>query len=1341
MRFTELRATPDIVGRRIWVEWSYVLDSLDTVDHVPDVLLRRKTRDFEFPPLVPSDPYLAHDSAAFPPAPVPNVLEVRDLPTSEVVEQGLRTVTSAISVAAVLPPGRRQETVRWARAVSHDSSGHPAVVTFRLLDASGVEERTPYYYELDDGTVPTSEEVARYRAVAVAGGTHGANRKLYDLLPAVYTRHDVRLIPEPLSFPGVPEASRSGGQLRRFIDMFGMGVDAMRSSAENLLDLHDAHTTEARFLAGLSSWIGWERTDRALIPAQRNELLSSTRLFDVMGSVPAMRAIVTQQTGWTSQVAEFHQHVWRSNEPARRLVQGMEEVAPGTWRGIDDASTALGFPVGAANGTVALPATIATALLEPFALRSGMELTLVVDGGVPSRVRFGPDDFADISQAAAAEVAAVLGRMSDALDAAAVAGSVELRTRAVGVDTSIEIEAAAATLIGVDGAGDGRPVPVVDPAGRIRVFAERQVIDHPRSARALSARTWAYGEWMGDTPLDLAATQPARPTATMLPDGTCAIAWTELDAAPAERLRMSFGASATASPAVVTGSHRGPFALSAGAQLTLVGSFGTETFVVNAVDYANVNQATAAEVVAAMNAQFAGLTASDVTGAVRLATVGSGTTARLRVDLSQSTAARPLGLFARELRGAGSWDPALQWSRAHTLPLAGGPVDDAALVADPLGGLRAGWAEHHRGAWEIRHAHWSDRITVVTGAGVAQRDASSPWQVWLIADGLPSNVVRGVAVDANGSCWFATPAGVARRRPDGVWTTFTTVDGLASDDVRGVAIDIAGSAVCATPAGVSLVDSAGGVTTLTAGGSGLIDDDVRAVAADPAGGFWAATVNGVSRIDRDDAWTSWTTADGLSAGAPRHIALGAGRRVAVATSGGASILDRGAWVTLTAVEGLPSDDVRGMAWTGDGTLLAATSAGLGRWDGRRWTADDTASGLPTNDLRAVAVTGDERVLLSSAAGLIIGTAGAWTVEDATDGLPAGPVAGAHAGWSAPTSLVAGGGGHRQPALAVDTANRTWLVWSRRDSVAATNDESRSLRVRRFDPAAGIWGWDAEQAVTTPPAGGARDLEPFLLRSGAGFRAFFSSDRGGGRSVWWTVLDAAANPGPLSSLPADPNEAGGPAAVTGPTGRTWLFSRSDRSISHGQVAMVAEVGQAHRSSDPVPDAGSLTLRSGSRTLVLGHTARLLGRRHWGDLLSYTIEHPTRLADDELHDTHFYTRRSIGVYLRQARNGKPITRTQIDRLLQVLRRFLPINLRLIVFIAPDPVIEFVYTAGADISDSYFDAAPLIEVLDGLADEVLDLLPDLAYFLASDLMSLSTSFGDLTTARRRTWFPDLN
>ena len=39
---------------------------------------------------------------------------------------------------------------------------------------------------------------------------------------------------ETLFLPGIPEAGRAGGQLKRFVDTFGMGLDTLRNGAEGL---------------------------------------------------------------------------------------------------------------------------------------------------------------------------------------------------------------------------------------------------------------------------------------------------------------------------------------------------------------------------------------------------------------------------------------------------------------------------------------------------------------------------------------------------------------------------------------------------------------------------------------------------------------------------------------------------------------------------------------------------------------------------------------------------------------------------------------------------------------------------------------------------------------------------------------------------------------------------------------------------------------------------------------------------------------------------------------------------------------------------------------------------
>lgn len=1364
MRYEGLGATADLVGRRVWVTWTHRLDALETPADVPVVSLRRKQRDFSYPPPLPGDPYLVYDGATFPPAPVPGILEVRDLPSWETVEDGLRVTVRGISVARVTG-GVALEEQRRLVFTTYSQDAVAVAVRVELLDAAGLEPGVAYYYQLDDGSLPAGEELAAFRAVAVAGGTHGLNRRLYQLLPEVYKRHDVRTLPPAAVLPGVPEAAGSGGQLRRFLDVFGMGLDALRSSAEGLAGLTDAVRVDARFLPRLARLVGWEPSTTLEIPRQRNELLTATRLFDVVGTVPGLRALVTHQTGWHAQVAELAQHVTRANAPARRDLYAVAELPGGGWRGAADAAQPLGFPLAVANGAPGLPAVLASGAVEPFALAAGMELTITVDGGVPARVRFGPDDFADIAAATAAEVAAAIDAAFDTLAARAAAGAVELTTHATGPEASLVVERTARSLLTPNDAPQGPLSAWRDAAGRLRLVYEERVpggwdeqATFPAGGAAGAAsptapprrrilvKSWGYGEWRDAEEVPAWAGEPRSPGAAELAGGEAALAWIDAAAgggAVAPRLRAAVGSSRAASPAIVTGLAGEPFRLVAGSQLILTGRFGSELFTVMAADYADPANATAAEVAAAMAAQLVAVTASVAGGgALRLATVTGGDRELLRVDLAQSTAARALGFGSRRLAGRGSWSPAIDWRGPLAGPPAWGPPADPSPVADPLGGARLFWSEHHDGRWQLRQAHWSERLTVVTPAGAAQTTGAG-WQVWQLADGLPSDTVRAVVADASGTLWFATPAGLGSRRPDGTFASFTTADGLLSDDLRDLALLPDGTLWCATPAGVAVRRPDGTFTGHTAAPGGLVADDVHAVAADGTGAAWAATPAGVSRLARG-AWRSWTAAEGLPAGTPRDLALAPGRPAALATDAGVAVAGGGGepagWVVHDVAAGLPSADVRSLAWLEDGTLAAATAAGLALWDGRRWRIHTTGDGLPSSDLRSVAPSPDGRLVVGTAAGVAIGGGSSWSVESVADGLPSDVVVGVHTTWSAPLVLAGDGGGHREPRAGVDPAGRTWVVWATRPAAAAAARPVWTLAFRRFDPAAPAWAWEPPQALTVAPPGGAADREPSLAADGGGFRVVFSSDRGGGRNLWWTTVDAAGVPGVPQPFAAAAAEATSPVSVPGPDGATWVVFRSDASLAPSQAGVLQPPGSGPRPSVRVPDAGALLLRAGCRTPVLAHAARNLGRRHWDDLFTYTPEYPHLPAAQTPTDDHLYTRRTLALYLRRARTGQPITQEQVARLKRLLGRFLPVNLRLVLILSPEPWVELVYSELADLTDAWADSVPLVEVLDGLADATAAAVPEWAVLLSNELASRSASELDLTTLRRRTWFPDL-
>jgi hypothetical protein len=204
-------------------------------------------------------------------------------------------------------------------------------------------------------------------------------------------------------------------------------------------------------------------------------------------------------------------------------------------------------------------------------------------------------------------------------------------------------------------------------------------------------------------------------------------------------------------------------------------------------------------------------------------------------------------------------------------------------------------------------------------------------------------------------------------------------------------------------------------------------------------------------------------------------------------------------------------------------------------------------------------------------------------------------------------------------------------------------------------------------------------------------------------------------------------------VTG--GALWLLFRSDRNVPLGQIAPRPDPGASTRASAPLPDTGTVRRYAGSTSIVSSARLRNRQRRLWGDLLAYTAQRPA--GDPPLHD-ELYTRGTIGLYISRPQDDAPMTSQGIQRLRQLVGRFLPINIRAVVILIPQLDTEYVYRPGADLEDSYLDQYPFVEILSSLADSSAAALPDWALLFSNQLGQTSANPADLTSLRRRTHFP---
>ncbi|MET8133679.1 phage tail protein [Streptomyces sp. NPDC005251] len=1328
MRIDTFTASADLIGRRIWVRWAFTPDAGETVLDAPPVTVRRKTRDFAFPDT--GAPWLLHDSAAFPPAPVPGALAVTDLPDSDAAAGARRvrerTVTVTETVAAV-----SREVLRLVTRTVFGADRAVLRLELDLLDVGGVgggelDAGTPYYYELDSPALGRP-----MRAVATPGDVHGAHRTLYELIPEVYRRHDtVTRVPDAATGL-LPEAGTNGGQLRRFVDVYGAAVDAIRSSADNLRGLRAVSDVDSRFLPLLSQWVGWDLTADTDVARQRNEIRTAPRLYDSVGTVPGLRSLVDFYTGWSTRVAEFSQHVARAGLAPQRNVFAAAR-RDGAWWGAEEASAVLGLtaPHDIATGTATANAVLTGAATEPFALRTGMTFTVAPDGGLPITLTFGPADFADLGAATAAEVAAVVNRDIGELRADGTGGAVRLMSRLTGEASRIEVRTAAASLVSLDGAARGRLATVTDPTGRLWM-AHASTVGAGGVVPRLHLKAYFRGAWADTRVVEPRPVAPqADPAPVALPDGRLGLAWVEHPDTGAARLRWRLGTPSAPTPARLRGDASQPYALTTGTVVTLTGYGATERFTVRAADYADPSAARADEVTAAFNAQLTGVTAAVAgDGSLALATTATGPGVALRADPAASTAARALGFGDRALTGQGGWQPDVDWAAATDIPaVPAGRHADCTAVLDPEGAVRLCWASLLDG-WRLYRLRWDGRVRIATAAGarVLARDGAVT-----TLTGLPSADVRGVAVDADGSSWFATGAGGAVRRPDGTTTVFTpgtTAGSLATTDVRTVAVDPSGTVWFGHGAGAAGLSAGGSWQVITATTGGLASNDVRHIVADMTGAVWFATGAGLSRLDPAGTWTTFLAGTEVRHAAPAQdgslwtaLAHGVAR---VGADASVRTVDLGATADVRQVAPAPPAANPKPQADDAGPVWAATAAGPAEIRSVRDIRVHTpAEGLPSGDCRAVLVD-QGTVWAGTAAGLsFLDGSGSWRT---VPGL-ATPVRALSGSWSVPGRFAPGGPGERDPHLTGD-GNRLWLASAVRHAYADPDDRWQIV-VRHLDFLS--VGWSAPTAVTGVTG---TDREPALAPLPAGAaRVHFRSNRGGGPRLWSADLDATGSPSAPTVLTSGPASDANPAPVTFPDGTTWLLFRSDRNVGLGRLGGGVPGPGLDQSGRRAPEEASVRRFAGTVTATPADLDRNRGTRQFGDLLDYTPQRPdgAALAADEV-----YTPSTIGLYVERGPTGRPLVQRDADRLRQLLERFLPVNLRAVVVLGSGPLEELLFPAGHELADAFSDDYPIAEVL-RIAEETAVSLPGWQVFLSTDGTSVTVDPTKPTTLRRRSWWP---
>ncbi len=268
------------------------------------------------------------------------------------------------------------------------------------------------------------------------------------------------------------------------------------------------------------------------------------------------------------------------------------------------------------------------------------------------------------------------------------------------------------------------------------------------------------------------------------------------------------------------------------------------------------------------------------------------------------------------------------------------------FMEDAQGNL---WIGHSRGAARFRNGRferaWSNEVT-------------QGRRVWAFAQ----------AVD--GTVWAASESGLVRwQEGQGVTKVYKQADGLPTERLRTLDFDKDGTLWIGTTGG-GLVSFKADTFKVLNPGNGFPHLDVRHVLADAASGIWAATAGaGLVHVAQGQIKT-YTTADGLPTDHLTYLTRDPSGALWIGTWGaGLSRLSGGRFSALTMADGLTGDQIWSALVDREGSVWVGTwHAGLNRVSQRAFGVLGQPEGLPNDNVRSVIQARDGATWVSTAGG-------------------------------------------------------------------------------------------------------------------------------------------------------------------------------------------------------------------------------------------------------------------------------------------------------------------------------------------------------------------------------------
>ncbi|MFH1842380.1 MAG: two-component regulator propeller domain-containing protein [bacterium] len=236
---------------------------------------------------------------------------------------------------------------------------------------------------------------------------------------------------------------------------------------------------------------------------------------------------------------------------------------------------------------------------------------------------------------------------------------------------------------------------------------------------------------------------------------------------------------------------------------------------------------------------------------------------------------------------------------------------------------------------------------------------------------LAVSTVYAMLLDSQGRQWFGSDAGLFRLA-DGKWSQLTVADGLPSDQIRCLREDQNGSIWIGTYGG-GFCRWHGGTMSIFGVAEGLTHNVVLAIHEDLEGSIWVGTYAGGLNALMEGKFTVYSVSEGLCDDVIRPIYEARDGSIWIGTNGGGmSRLQEGEITSFNTEDGLAHDLVRAFCEDNQGNLWIGTGGGgLSRYRDGEFTNFNSGDGLSTDHIYAMTLAPDGSIWCGGLNGCVI----------------------------------------------------------------------------------------------------------------------------------------------------------------------------------------------------------------------------------------------------------------------------------------------------------------------------------------------------------------------------------